>query len=317
MRVLVTGAGGFIGRALTEALLDAGQLTNASGGKAPITELFLADRVAIATPSHPRVALHAMQGDLVDPAFVDELAAQGHDSIFHLAASLTLDVERDPTAAYAESVGALMRLLEGAARRPRLMFASSIAVFGGPLPDAVDDSVRATPTTTYGALKAISELLLADASRRGRVDARSLRLPIVVVRPGAATPALSDRVAAIIREPLAGRDMVCPFDPATRIPIASARAVARAFIALHDVDPRDLPIGRAMNLPSLTVSVAEMVAAVEARKPGHVRYAVEPALQAIVDGWPRRFVSDVASRIGLRSDPSLEDIIDEYLDAAG
>jgi nucleoside-diphosphate-sugar epimerase len=299
LRILVTGAGGFLGRRLTRAL-----------GARPESALTLVDRVAI---DHPG----AMAGDLTDPAFVDHLAAQRFDSIFHLAASLTLEAEQDPAAAYATNVEPLRRLIE---RSPgsRIVFTSSIAVFGGALPDRVDDTIRAAPATTYGAHKAINELLLADASRRGRIDGRVLRLPILLTRPGAPTRAVSDRVAAILREPLAGRDTTCPLAPETRLPVASAGAVAAALVALHDLPAAALPPSRAMNLPSLTVRVADMIAAVErrgasGRVTGRVTLAPEPALQAIVDGWPKQFTSEIATRLGLHADADLDTLIEDHL----
>jgi nucleoside-diphosphate-sugar epimerase len=250
---------------------------------------------------------------------VQALGARGFDSIFHLAATLTLEAERDPDGAFAVNVEATRELI--AAHRatvPRIVFASSIAVFGGALPESVDDEVRPMPMTTYGSHKAIAELLLADATRHGWVDGRALRLPIVLIRPGSPNPAVSDRVAAIVREPLAGRDVVCPLAPETQIPVASARAVARALVRLHDLPASSLPSGRAMNLPALTVSIAEMVRALERqRRPGRaigsVTFSPDPILQPIVDGWPKRFVSADASRLGLGPDPDLDEIYAGYL----
>ena len=319
MRVLITGAGGFLGRALTKELLSRGELASRDGGRVALTELVLADRVAVSAPSAGPSRIVAAEGDVADPAFMSGLAERPFDSVFHLAATLTLEAEQDPDAAFATNVEPLRRLISDShGAKPRLVFTSSIAVFGGKLPDVVDDDLRPTPTTTYGAHKAVVELLLADASRTGRIDGRALRLPVVLIRPGASTPAVSDRVAAILREPLAGRDVTCPLAAETRIPVASAAAVARALADLHDVPEESLPPSRAMNLPALTVTVAEMVAALERRRGagervGRVTFAPEPALQSIVDGWPKRFMSADASRLGLGSDPDLEAIVASYL----
>src|SRR5215470_17337428 len=201
-RVLITGSGGFLGRRLTSALL-------ACPLGARLTELVVADRASSPIPSDSRIRVE--QGDLTDDAFIDRLAATRFDNIFHLAASLTLDAESDAAAAYAINVEATRQLVERAAKPgARVIFASSIAVFGGDLPTTVNDEVRSTPTTTYGTHKFIAELLLADESRRGRIDGRALRLPILLTRPGASLPTVSDRVGAILREPLAGRDVLCP-----------------------------------------------------------------------------------------------------------
>lgn len=298
MRTLVLGAAGFIGTRLVQRLSARGD------------DLTLVDRY---TFDHPA----AVAGDISDPSFVDRLTEQRFDAVFHLASSLTLEAEADPDAAYANNIAPLRRLI---ARNPgaRFNFASSIAVFGGDLPDKVDDDVKALPTTVYGTHKAISELLLADAHRRGVVDARILRLPIVLTRPGSPTPTISDRVAAIIREPLAGRRVSCPFAPGTRIPVASAGAVASAFVRLDECDIGDLPAARAMNLPSLTVSVSEMLSAVERRgAEGLVDFEPEAQLQLIVDGWPRVFTSDAAYKLKIAADTSIDELINDHVGGGG
>ncbi|MDP3548207.1 MAG: NAD-dependent epimerase/dehydratase family protein [Phreatobacter sp.] len=317
MRVLVTGAGGFLGRRLVAALLRQGTLP-VDGEARPIGELVLTDRGAMAAVAPPAtIRVRTEQGDLADPAWCAGLAAGGFDAIFHLAAMLTLDAERDPEAAYATHVAPVHRLVAGPGR-PRLVFASSIAVFGGPLPDVVTEAVPPCPQTTYGTHKAMIEFMLADASRHGAVDARSLRLPIVLVRAGAPTPTVSDAVAALVREPLAGRETVCPLLPDTLLPVISAGAVVRALLALHAVPEAALPPGRAVNLPALSVTPAEMVAAV-GRQAGpaaaaRVRFAPDPALQAIVDGWPRRFISAHAARLGLAPDADFDAIVADHID---
>ena len=319
MRVLITGAAGFLGRALAAELSRVDTLVGHNGEPSSIVELVLADRAPCRAPGRCGFGVVPVQGNLSDPAFVKLLAERRFDSIFHLAASLTLDAEHDPDAAFEINVEAVRRLIiANSANTPRIIFTSSIAVFGGSLPDIVDDSVRSTPTTTYGAHKAIVELLLADATRHGRIDGRMLRLPIVLIRPGAATPTVSDRVAAIVREPLAGRNVECPLAPETRIPVVSASAAARALIALHNLPTSYLPLGRALNLPALTVTVADMVESVERRRKnagaiGRIAYEPDPALQAIVDGWPKHFVSADADRLGLKSDPNFDAIVSEYL----
>lgn len=316
MRVLITGAAGFLGKALVEALVAKGELKDVDGKPQAISALVLADRVAV-TPAQGPIPVESLAGDLADPAFVDALAGRQVDSVFHLAASLTLDAERDSARAYAINVESLRRLLDAVVERPKVVFASSIAVFGGVLPPVVDDIMRAGPDTAYGTHKAIVELLLADYSRRGIIDGRALRLPIVLIRDGAPSPTVSDRVAAIVREPLAGRDVDCGLHPDTRIPVASSQAVTAALIALHDVAADQLPHGRALNLPALTVRIADMVEAVArygaARPIGRVRYVPDAALQHIVDAWPKAFVSARATELGLRSDARFDDIVAAYL----
>jgi nucleoside-diphosphate-sugar epimerase len=322
MRVIVTGTSGFLGRRLAEALTAHGSLAGSDGRPRAITELVLVDRVPQPAPAAIGMTVRAIAGDMTDPALLDRLGREGFDSLFHLAASLTLEAERDPDRAWAVNVDPLRRLIAGAWGRPRVVFTSSIAVFGGTLPDSVDEDVRPAPLTSYGTHKAVNDLLLADASRHGRIDGRSLRLPIVLVRPGAPVPAISDQVAAIVREPLAGRPTVSRFDPDRALPVASAGAVVRALIALHETPETELPEGRAVHLPGLGVTPRDMVAAL-ARRAGEaaaalVREEPDAAVQTIVAGWPRIFASRHAAQLGIAADAAFDAVIADHLaDLAG
>ena len=310
MRVLITGAAGFLGGRLLRQLLHRGSL----GGQ-PVSEVVLADLTVPDLPEQGDIPVTLLQGNLAEDAYVEALSDHGFDSLFHLASLLTLQAETDPGAAYAVTVGALRRLIEGARGCPKVVFTSSIAIHGGDLPDEVGDDLNPVPATTYGTHKAINELLIADYSRLGRIDGRSLRLPIVLTRPGAPVPAVSDKVAAILREPLCGVDVAAPLAPGTQVPVVSAGAVVAALIRLHDVSAADLPPKRALNLPALTVSVAEMAeAGARNGATGRVTHAPDPQVQRIVDGWPRRFVSERALRLGLRPDADLDAVIADYLD---
>ncbi|OWU86655.1 hypothetical protein ATO6_07720 [Oceanicola sp. 22II-s10i] len=308
--VLITGAAGFLGRRLTSALISTGSLNGS-----PIGRLVLADLAAVPVPEAGGIDIVTRQGDISDPAFLDTLVAERPDTIFHLASLLTLQAEADPSRAFAVNVEPLRRLIDGAENCPRVVFTSSIAIHGGTLPDRVGDGLNPVPATTYGTHKAINELLIADYSRHGRIDGRCLRLPIVVTRPGAPLPAISDQVAGIIREPLAGIDLTAPLAPDTPVAIVSAGAVVAALIRLHDTEAADLPQKRALNLPALTVTVAEMVAAGQRHgATGRVTYRPDPQVQAIVDGWPRHFVSEAAAGLGIAPDADLDALIRDHLD---
>lgn len=307
--VLITGAAGFLGRRLLKAMIEAGHL----GGK-PISRIVLADVRLPAYPDAGGIDISVRQGDLSDSSFVESLANEGFDTLFHLASLLTLQAETDPSLAYKVNVEALRTLIDQAQNRPRVIFTSSIAIHGGVLPDVVEDDCNPVPATTYGTHKAINELLIADYSRLGRIDGRCLRLPIVLTRPGAPTPVVSDQVAAIIREPLKGIDVDVLLAEGTLVPIVSAGAVVAALLRLHDVSADRLPPKRALNLPALTVTVADMANAAKRHGGrGHVTYKPDPGVQDIVNGWPRHFASRHATGLGIGPDADLDALILDYL----
>lgn len=324
MRVVVTGAAGFIGRELTAALIKQGQLADSAQDFLPISELVLVDRSPFDSPASmvDGMALRHETGDLRDPAFRSRIFAGGIDSLFHLAAALTTDAERDLAQGIEANVVSLLGLLElcrAQTTAPKVVFASSIATFGGILPETVDDSTPQTPQTSYGTHKVIAEQLINDHSRHGVIDGRCLRLPIVVIRPPGGQ-SVSDRVAAIAREPLHGRSIDCPLRGDTLVPLVSVQAVARGLIRMHDLPATAFGASRAFNLPALSVSVADMVDSLgrhsDGRKLGRVLWKPDPALQAIVDGWPKRFESGRARQLGILPDAGFDAIIDAYLESA-
>ena len=294
--------------------MAAGSLVQ-DGRRTAITHITVADAVAVPAFDTRGIALEPVVGDLADPAHAEALARERYDSIFHLAAGLVFEVEQSPERSHAVAVDSLRRLIAPAVQCPRLVFTSSIAVFGGALPAEVDEAVSRDPATTYGVHKAICELLIADATRRGQVDGRCLRLPIVVTRPqpSRGAPTVSDLVASIIREPLQGRDATVPFARETALPLASAGAVVAALIRLHDSDAAHLPANRAVNLPSLQVTAGALADAVGClQAAGSITFHPDPAIQAVIAGWPAALVSSVAGRIGLVPDGAVDDLIEDY-----
>jgi nucleoside-diphosphate-sugar epimerase len=333
MRVLITGASGFLGTRLARALIARGSLAGPSGRPEPITELVLADRRAPEAPALPAgsgIRLRSVETDVADPAAPAALLDDDVDSVFPLAATLTVESETDFARGLAVNLHGLLALLEALRLRgkaPRLVFTSSLAAFGGPLPEVVGDGVPLTPQTSYGTQKAIGELLVDDYARHGFVDGRCLRLPIVMTRhagadappPGTGVPTVSGAIASIVGDRLLGRDVVCPLAPDTRIAAASAERVVDALIAVHDLPAAAFGHTRAMNLPSLSLTLAELAGA-SARaaegagvRVGAMRWQPDPRFQSAVDQWPRRFESARASRAGIRADASADEIVAAYL----
>ncbi|MBO6521241.1 MAG: NAD-dependent epimerase/dehydratase family protein [Rhodospirillales bacterium] len=269
IRVLVTGAAGFLGKKVVEKLLDRGSLRGADGREHAIAQIVTTDRVDHSWDASSIPVAH-VPGDISEPSHTGKLFDRPVDSVFHMAAALALESEAHFEQGMAINLGGTMALLDLCRRQARpatFIFPSSLAVFGGTLPDTVGDHVPQTPQTSYGTHKSIIELLINDYSRHGFIDGRGLRLPIVLLRAGAPSPAISDRVAAVARDPLHGRDIVCPFNRDTVIPVASGDTVARSLLDLHDLDAAGLGGQRFMNLPSLSVTFGDIEAAV-GRKAG-------------------------------------------------
>ncbi|NYT84690.1 NAD-dependent epimerase/dehydratase family protein [Pusillimonas harenae] len=260
-------------------------------------------------------------GDILDPQLFESLFRHPIDAVFHLAAALTLVAENSFERGMDINIHALIRLLEACrlqGNSPKLIFASSVSTFGGELPETVDDYVRQTPQTSYGAHKVIGEQLINDYSRRGYLDGRSLRLPIVLTHPGPPTASVSDRIASLIREPLSGQHTVCTIHPDTALAVASVDTVVRSMLKLLTVPAHAFPETRALNLPALTVTPQQITDAVVHRLAPDTSMPIEwdkdPVLQNVVDSWPSHFSSKKALELGLEPDSTVDAIIDAFLD---
>ncbi len=312
MRVVVTGAAGFIGERLAAALASAETLDGRR-----IEELVLVDRAFARPASDPRVT--QLAGDLLDPAVRATVFGRKVDGLFHLAATLTAQAEQDFDQGLAMNLRGLLDLLEDCRRQAglRLVFASSMATFGEPFPDVVPDEFPQRPANSYGVQKAIAELLLDDFTRRGFLDGRALRLPVVLIRPLGAAPALSEHISAVAREPLAGRPVNCPFAADTCMPVVSVGAVARGLIRLFELPDAALGRVRSLNLPAVGMTFADMLDAVARRAGPQARALVswhpDPALQRLLATMPQGFTSARALAAGIRPEPDFDTVIEDFL----
>lgn len=317
MRVLITGGAGFLGIRLAQALLARKTLTNACGEIGALTELVLLD-VVPAQLSDPRLSVAV--GDLADPSFVERVVTADTESIFHLAAVVSGQAEAEFDVGMRVNVDATRILLERCrqlSRPPKFVFASSLAVFGGPLHDVVVDDAPVTPHTSYGTQKAIGELLVYDMTRKGYIDGRSLRLPTVAVRPGKPNRAASSFASSIIREPLAGIDAICPVAPDTEVWLSSPRAAIANLIVGHEAVASAFAHTRSINVPGIHVSVGKMVAALRGiggdAVANRVKWQLDPAINHIVGTWPTRFAPLLGPALGMRADEDFESIVRAYI----
>lgn len=309
MKVLVTGGAGFLGRRLTARLL----------ARAGIEEIVLLDMAPAKGITDPRVRVVA--GDIADPALMEGLIDEKTAGVFHLAAVLSGQSEADFDLGMRINVDASRLLLEVCRRRgnrPRVVFTSSVAVYGGDLPDVVTDDLALRPASSYGTEKAIAELLLSDYSRRGYVDGRVLRLPTVSVRPGVPNSAASSFASGIIREPLNGVEAVCPVAPGTRLWLLSPRRAVECLERGIDLDAGALGGRRAVNLPGITVTAGEMVEALR-RVAGEevasrVRWERDPAIERIVGTWPGAWDTARAEALGFKGDADFDQVVRAYIE---
>jgi len=298
-KILVIGAAGMIGRKLAPQL--AGE------------ELILHDVV-------PFDGAHAVS-DLSAPGEAEKLVAARPQLIFHLAAVVSGEAEADFEKGYRVNLDGTRRLFEAIRKenyRPRVVFTSSIAVFGAPFPEAIGDEFLSAPLTSYGAQKAICELLLSDYSRRGFFDGIGIRLPTICVRPGKPNQAASGFFSGIIREPLAGQEAVLPVPETVRHWFASPRAAVGFLLQASRIDTGQLGARRNLSMPGVSATVGEQLAALRKvagdKAAKLIRREPDPAIQRIVEGWPRNFDAQRALALGFRADSSFEAIIRAHIE---
>ena len=319
MHVLVIGAAGMIGRKLTAALVERKTLA----GK-DIDRLTLADIVAPDAPVFGGPA-DCVATDLSAPDSAKELVARRPDLIFHLAAIVSGEAEADFEKGYRVNLDGTRQLFEAirleaakAPYLPKLVFTSSIAVFGEPLPSVIDDNHALTPLTSYGTQKAIGELLLADYSRRGFFDGIGIRLPTIAIRPGKPNKAASGFFSGIVREPLVGMEAVLPVGEDVRHWFASPRAAVRFLIHAAEIDTLPLGTRRSLTMPGLAATVREEIEALRRvagdRAVGLIRREPDATIAGIVGGWPQSFNPRRALALGFQAEKSFDDIIRAHVE---
>src|SRR5690242_13799942 len=311
MRVVITGGCGFLGQRVALQLLARGD----------VDELVLFDNAnpALAMPEDERLSVQI--GDIADSEAVRRVISTGTNSVFHLAAVVSGQAEADTDLGYRVNLDGTRAVLDACRALgtcPRVVFASSLAVYGGALPPAVGDDTPLTPRTSYGTQKAIGELLVNDYSRKGFVNGRAVRLPTVVVRPGRPNRAASTFASSMIREPLAGRDAVCPVSPDTVMALASPRRIVAGLVQAHDLPGGAFGASRSLQLPGFSVAVGEMAAAVRraggAAAYARIRWEPDPQIQQIISGWPQALHAPRAEALGFTVDSGIDEVVEAFID---
>lgn len=318
MKVLITGGAGFLGRRLAAKLLERGSVKDAGGNERAIEQVILVD-VVQATPLEDKRA-RSIVGDISDPDFLATVVDANTDSIFHLAAIVSGQAEADFDVGMRINVDASRQLLDicrTLGNRPRVIFASSVAVYGGELPAVVLDTTAITPQSSYGTQKAVIELFVNDYTRKGFIDGRVLRLPTISVRPGRPNAAASSFASGIIREPLNGDPAVCPVSADTRLWLLSPQTAIESLVFGHEIDARALGTNRNVNLPGLSLTVREMVAALE-RVAGpevlkRIRWENDPRIERLVSTWPGQLDTAKANTLGFPRDENFELVIRQHV----
>lgn len=318
MRILILGGAGMVGHKLTDRLAADGML----GGRR-IEQLALFDVVeSTAAVYAADIEITRSAGDIADEATVKKLIAEKPDVIFHLAAIVSGEAEADFDKGYRINLDGMRHVLEavraiGDGYVPRLVFTSSIAVFGSPFEEPISDTFLSAPLTSYGAQKAICELFLGDYSRKGFVDGVGIRLPTIVVRPGKPNKAASSFFSGIIREPLAGHDAILPVDDDVRHWVASPASAVGFLLHAATMDTSGLGARRSLTMPGLSVTVAEMVDTLREvagdAVADRVKRVPDATIKGIVAGWPRDFDASRALAFGFTADADFASIIRAHM----
>ena len=318
MKILIMGGAGMIGQKLLNLILKKEEINNEK-----ISEITLFDIIDAPYPQDAMISIKSTSGDISDEKVSKNLVSSRPDIIFHLAAIVSGQAEQEFDLGWNINAKGSWGLFEAIRQQgedycPRLIFTSSIAVFGAPFPEKIPDDFFTTPLTSYGAQKAISELLLADYSRKNMVDGVSIRLPTICVRPGKPNLAASGFFSGIIREPLNGQEAILPVNTDVRHWHATPRAAAGFLIHAAEIDSSKLNDRITLNMPGLSVTVQEQIDALQSVAGSDVvkliKHQPDPTIQKIVSGWARDFDTRRSIELGFKAETSFEEIIKTYIE---
>jgi|TARA_B110000046_G_C13007424_1_gene404979 nucleoside-diphosphate-sugar epimerase len=318
MKILILGGAGMVGQKLLNKILDKQELRNKK-----VSEITLFDIIKAPYPDNTTIPIITKSGDISDPSVSADIVSSKPDVIFHLAAIVSGQAEQEFDLGWNINAKGSWGLFEAIRSQgddycPRVVFTSSIAVFGAPFPDKIPDDFFTTPLTSYGAQKAISELLLADYSRKGMIDGISIRLPTICVRPGKPNLAASGFFSGIIREPLNGQEAILPVDTDVRHWHATPRSAAGFLIHAAEIDTKKLNNRITLNMPGLSATVQEQIDAL-GRVAGNdviklIKHQPDPVIQKIVSGWARDFDTQRSIDLGFKAETNFDEIIKIYIE---
>ena len=319
MHILVLGAAGMVGRKLVDRLVADGRL-----GKNAISKMTLHDVVPAKQPEKAGFPVEILSGDFAVPGVPEKLVAGRPDVVFHLAAIVSGEAELDFDKGYRINLDGTRMLFDairlvGGGYKPRVVFTSSIAVFGAPFPEAIGDEFFNTPLLSYGTQKAIGELLLADYTRRGFMDGVGIRLPTICIRPGLPNKAASGFFSGILREPLAGQEAILPVTEDVRHWHASPRSAVGFLVHAGSMDTAKIGPRRNLTMPGISATVGEQIAALRRvagdKVANRIKRNPDPFIVGIVAGWPRNFDPKRALELGFTTaEKTFDDIIRIHID---